>query len=414
MPVVPTLPGRGGPVMLPTPDGDLAPALELGRTDVKIYVCGITPYDATHLGHAATYLLFDQLIRALADSGVSVSFVENVTDVDDPLFERARQSGRDWQAIAAEQTNLFIGDMTSLGVIPPDSFVFTSDRIQETANLVKRLIDLGLTYEIAQNIYLDLGSYERLPATARASDEGLLALFAERGGDPSTPGKRNPLDPILWINTEIQPNWVTAVGQGRPGWHVECVSIVESYLGLPIDIQGGGKDLEFPHHQMCSSTVEKLTGGSLARHYVHSGLVFLDGAKMSKSLGNLVFVSKLISQGVNPMCIRLALLDRDWQADLDWKPDLLARADQRLTAWTSCLDILPAATDDRAISPFISRQGQEYLSRIRGHLAGGLDVVAALSEVDIWAYRLINIKSHRDEVLLFSDTVKSLFGVTLT
>lgn len=412
-PEIPKLPGTGPTVLLPSRDGEMLPSVLPGREEVRIYVCGITPYDATHLGHAATYLLFDVLIRALLDSGLRVKFVENVTDVDDPLFDRAKATQADWQEIARDQTALFITDMTALRVIPPDSFVLTSEQMSQISDLVNRLVQQGVTYELDGRIYLDLGQLELLPMNQDLAMTDLIELLAERGGDPEKKGKRNPLDPIIWVKTQTDPNWPAPFGSGRPGWHVECVSIMESFLGFPVDIQGGGSDLEFPHHQMCASTVNRLSGVDLARHYVHSGLVYLGDEKMSKSRGNLVFVSKLLESGANPMCIRLALIDRDWQSSLHWSEESLVRAQKRLERWT-----LAACGDSD--SPQTEAGNSDYalaaLREIRGSLANGLNMVSAIQIADTWAGSLISEPeslSITADKGLFRRVVDSLLGVKL-
>ncbi len=406
--------------MLPDPLGGLVPLANDSNAEVSIYVCGITPYDATHLGHAATYLLFDILIRAIRDSGRKVKFVENVTDVDDPLFERAKQTGVNWLEISRNQTALFVSDMTSLRVIPPDAFVLTSNRIDQTADLVKRLTDKGVTYQIGIKIYLDLGALTLLPGIQDIEMEALLELFANRGGDPEVIGKRHQLDPVIWVLTDEEPSWPTVVGQGRPGWHVECVSIIESFLGLPIDIQGGGKDLEFPHHQMCDSTVNQLNGGHLANHYVHSGLISLDGEKMSKSLGNLVFVSRLLAEGVEPMALRLALLDRDWQEELNWTSELLDASHGRLRLWLEVMHAETSNTNElgKAKGSYHSEASADALGRLQGiriALAAGLNLKKALDQADQWASALNGEGPSSDsDRYLFGESMDSLFGVKLT
>ncbi|MGO3886952.1 MAG: cysteine--1-D-myo-inosityl 2-amino-2-deoxy-alpha-D-glucopyranoside ligase, partial [Mycetocola sp.] len=302
-----------------------------------LYVCGITPYDATHLGHAATYLAFDLLRRVWQDAGVSVRAAQNVTDVDDPLLERATQRGYDWRELAADQTQLYRDDMTALGVIPPESFVLVTERIQDIADAATELEaagvgyrvptadavgdDLYLSVEAAQNQHWSLGSTSRLDRTT------MQTLSAERGGDPDRSGKKDPLDPLLWrAARDGEPSWSTSAGEGRPGWHVECAVIATQALGAPITVQGGGSDLIFPHHELSAAHASNLHDADFALSYLHAGMVGLDGEKMSKSLGNLVLVSELRASGVNPSLIRLALYESHYRSDQNWTADRITAA----------------------------------------------------------------------------------------
>jgi len=360
-----------------------------------MYVCGITPYDATHLGHAATYIVFDVLNRVARDSGLNVHFVENVTDVDDPLFERARLTNREWQEIASEQTTLFKSDMTALNVIPPDNLVWASDAIGPVIDLIDGLIEKGRTYRIDNKLYLDVAGASTIEAAQKLSDQELIDLVRQRGGDPDTSGKHGPLDPVVWVFGDSEPCWVAPFGTGRPGWHVECVAIANQEIGLPFDLQGGGADLIFPHHQMCSATAELWRSDTLARRYMHTGLIWLGDEKMSKSLGNLVFVSQLLADGVDPMQIRLALLDRDWRADLHWSDERLKDAEARLTLWQV------AARGQK------SGDDGEQLARLRSLLANGLDTEEALQTMDEWSRACTD--GH-----LFASASDALLGVRLT
>ena len=267
-----------------------------------MYVCGITPYDATHLGHAATYIAFDLLQRVWRDAGHDVHYVQNVTDVDDPLLERAAATGEDWTALAERETALFREDMTALRVLPPDHYVGAVESIPLIVAADRASCwPTGAAYHArtatsTSRSHADphFGEVSGLEPRADAR-----AVFAERGGDPDRPGKKHPLDPLLWLAARPgEPAWDTELGHGRPGWHIECVAIALEYLGMAFDVQGGGSDLAFPHHEMGASHAQVLTGGDpFARAYVHAGMVALDGEKMSKSRGNLVFVSKLRRDG---------------------------------------------------------------------------------------------------------------------
>src|SRR6478735_4321231 len=281
----------------------------------SMYVCGITPYDATHMGHAASYVAFDLLNRAWRDAGSEVSYVQNVTDVDDPLLERATATGVDWRDLAAEQVELFQTDMEALNVLAPDNYVGAVESIGLIVPEVERLVSMGLAYRVAGtngepdgDVYYDVeaaGKQSTAPdawalgSISHLGESAMLELFAERGGDPGRAGKRQALDPLLWrVEREGEPSWPGgSLGPGRPGWHIECTVIAQKYLPAPFTVQGGGSDLIFPHHEMGAGHAYSLAGVPLAKHYAHAGMVGLDGEKMSKSKGNLVLVSKLRAAG---------------------------------------------------------------------------------------------------------------------
>ena len=275
----------------------------------RMYVCGITPYDATHLGHAATMIAFDLVNRAWRDAGHPVRYVQNVTDVDDPLLERAAATGIDWTELAYREIQLFRDDMTALRVIPPQHYIGVVESIDLVSNAVEDLQRAGAVYSVDGDLYFAVKADAAFGGVSGYDRQTMTELFAERGGDPQREGKKNPLDPLLWRRERVgEPAWDGAsLGTGRPGWHIECAVIARDGLGLPFDLQGGGADLLFPHHEM-STSHDRLLGGGGAGVHVHAGLVAYEGEKMSKSRGNLVFVSALRRAGVDPMAIRLALL----------------------------------------------------------------------------------------------------------
>ena len=296
----------------------------------RMYVCGITPYDATHLGHAATYLTFDLINRFLRATGAEVDFVQNITDIDDPLLERAKRDGVDWKTLAQSQVDLFKGDMTDLHVIPPKNYIGVVEAMPLVVETVQKLKDATTTYEVGSDIYYRVHSDSEFGQRSHYSNEKMLEIFSQRGGDPQKPGKEDPLDALVWLSQrEGEPGWPSPFGAGRPGWHIECCAIALHYLNpepndeYAIDIQGGGSDLIFPHHEMSAAQSRSINGQRFARSYVHAGMVGLDGEKMSKSLGNLVFVSKLINSGVNPAAIRWALMGHTYSSDLMWSDALI-------------------------------------------------------------------------------------------
>jgi L-cysteine:1D-myo-inositol 2-amino-2-deoxy-alpha-D-glucopyranoside ligase len=341
----------------------------------RLYVCGITPYDATHIGHANTYVAFDILHRTWLDAGYPVRYVQNVTDVDDPLLERATATGEDWADLAARETQLFREDMAALRVLPPDEYIGAVESIPLDVELITRLQQRGHVYEVDGDLYFSVHSDPRFGAVSRLSEEEMLAVFSERGGDPDRPGKKHPLDCLLWqAERPGEPAWDTALGRGRPGWHVECSSIALRYLGAAFDVQGGGSDLAFPHHEMSAGHAQAAYDDlTFARAYVHAGMVGYDGEKMSKSRGNLVFVSSLREEGTDPRSLRLALLAHHYRSDWEWTDRDLVQARERIGRWTAALDHATA----EQVGPLVHR--------VRDRLADDLDTPGALAAIDAWA-----------------------------
>jgi L-cysteine:1D-myo-inositol 2-amino-2-deoxy-alpha-D-glucopyranoside ligase len=307
------------------------------KDEYTMYVCGITPYDATHLGHAATYITFDLVNRYLRAMGKSVHFVENVTDIDDPLLERANRDKIDWKLLAQSQIELFRGDMADLHIIPPEHYIGVVESIPLVIQAVKDLRRKNSIYEVEDDLYFSVRSDKEFGTRSHFGQEEMLELSAERGGDPDRAGKGDPLDTLVWSHERPgQPSWPSEFGNGRPGWHIECSAIALAYLPVTpdgeflIDIQGGGNDLLFPHHEMSAAQAVVLKGKRYSRIYMHAGLIGLDGEKMSKSRGNLVFLSKLVTEGADPLAIRLALMSEHYSVDRMWSTQHLLRATQLL------------------------------------------------------------------------------------
>ncbi|MEV0074760.1 MULTISPECIES: cysteine--1-D-myo-inosityl 2-amino-2-deoxy-alpha-D-glucopyranoside ligase [unclassified Amycolatopsis] len=375
---VPRLPGTPRPLRLhDTSTGQIRPTAP-GAT-ARMYVCGITPYDATHLGHAATYLAFDLVNRIWRDNGHEVHYVQNVTDIDEPLLERAERDSDDWVVLGMRETALFREDMEALRVLPPRQFVGAVEAIPEIVEVIAKLVANGSAYRADDaeypDVYFDHSATGRFGYESNYDEPTMGKFFAERGGDPDRAGKRHPLDALLWrVEREGEPSWESELGAGRPGWHIECSAIAVNRLGLGFDLQGGGSDLIFPHHEYSAAHAEAVAGEHpFARHYVHAGMIGLDGEKMSKSRGNLVFVSRLRADGVDPSAIRLALFSGHYREDRPWTDALLTEAQERLARWREAV-ALPAGPD-----------ATETLAQLRDHLSDDLDTPNALAAIDAWA-----------------------------
>ena len=403
---LPVLPGRGPELRLyDTSDRQVRPVTP--GTKASMYVCGITPYDATHLGHAATYLTFDLVNRVWLDLGHDVHYVQNVTDVDDPLFERAQRDGIDWRDLADREVALFRTDMAALRVLPPREYVGATEAIAEVVELVEKLLASGAAY-VVDDEYPDI--YFRADATPQFGYESgydretMLRVFEQRGGDPHRPGKTDQLDALLWRAARAgEPSWPAAFGPGRPGWHIECAAIALSRIGTGLDIQGGGSDLIFPHHEFTAAHAECVRGERrFARHYVHAGMIGYDGHKMSKSLGNLVLVSTLRAQGVEPSAIRLGLLAGHYRADRFWSPQVLDEAIARLGRWRAAIG-QPAGPD-----------ATDVVARVRSYLADDLDTPKVIAALDGWVTDALEYGGHYPEApRLVATAVDALLGVDL-
>lgn len=369
----------------------------------RMYVCGITPYDSTHLGHAATYLSFDLINRYQQLANLQVSFVENVTDVDDPLLERAKRDGQDWQVLANSQVDLFISDMTALRILPPSQLVKVTDSLDLVESFIDKLDRNGHIYQIDGDFYFSVDKYlDYLPIPVAEA----ISVFAERGGDPDKEGKRHPLDAVVWsANKNGEPGWNSKYGFGRPGWHIECTAIACEFLDNDekdpvIQLQGGGSDLIFPHHFMSAQIVKAALGRDFAESYIHAGMIGLDGEKMSKSKGNLIFVSKLIQEGVDPMVIRWALLSGHYQQDREWSTQLLERAKDEVVLVRAALSRSETADASSLVNNLII------------DLSDNLNTPKALSEIVAWSLESNKIATSNHSGLV-SRAIDSLLGLAL-
>jgi len=437
---VPVLPGNGpAPRLHDTATGDLVPAA--AGPVATLYACGITPYDATHVGHAATYTAWDLLVRAWLDAApepagsprFTVVYVQNVTDVDDPLLERADRDGEDWRELAAREIQQYREDMAALRVLPPTHLIGAVEALPVIERFSARMADRGALYDVDTDVYFARSADPEFgalagPGTASDYDPAVMAdLSAQRGGDPGRPGKKDPLDCLVWRAMRPgEPSWDSPFGRGRPGWHVECAAIATEYLGPVFDVQAGGSDLVFPHHEMSASHARVALApadGVFARVFAHSGMVSYQGEKMSKSLGNLVFVNQLRADGVDSMAVRMTLLAHHYRSDWEWTDARLGDGQARLARWRAALvraeAAIPGALPADLSSTAPSSAAQAVLSGVRARLRDDLDAPGALAIVDHWADVLLADAPTRVTsadvagARLVKQAVDALLGITL-
>jgi L-cysteine:1D-myo-inositol 2-amino-2-deoxy-alpha-D-glucopyranoside ligase len=334
--------------------------------EVLMYTCGITPYDATHIGHAFTFVSYDILQRRLIDKGHTVKCVRNVTDVDDPLFAKARELGVHYLDLAAGEEARFDADMTALNVLDVFSKPRASSAIPDIRKFIALVLDRGFAYQCGSSVYFDVTKFESFGNVSNYDNETMLRYAAERGGDLANPEKRNPLDFVLWQpSAPDEPSWETIWGPGRPGWHIECSALALRDLGTTIDLHGGGSDLIFPHHECERAQSEAATGKQFVKHWMHVAMVFMDGTKMSKSLGNLEFVDRL-RKTHDPRAIRLALISNHYRQEWEWTSSSMTNSLVRLKSWAL------AKNGD----------GDAGLAEVRDALDEDLNVPAAIKVLD--------------------------------
>jgi len=331
---------------------------------VTMYTCGITPYDSAHIGHVTTYLAYDILQRRLRDLGHETRCVRNVTDVDDDLLRKARQLGVYYLDLAAEETLRFDKSMAAMKLLPSYSEPRATSAISEILKCIGNLLERGHAYQSDGAVYFDVSTYPQFGEVSHYDRETMLELSQERGGNISDPNKRDPLDFVLWQpSLADEPSWESRWGEGRPGWHIECSALAMRELGPSIDLHGGGADLIYPHHECEAAQSESVTGIKFVRHWMHVGMVRLGGEKMSKSLGNLVFVEDLL-ECHEPDAIRLALLSQHYRSSFEWSDDLLADAESQLARWRA------------------TGHGDQPLEAVRFCLDDDLDTPRALAAID--------------------------------
>jgi L-cysteine:1D-myo-inositol 2-amino-2-deoxy-alpha-D-glucopyranoside ligase len=335
---------------------------------VTIYVCGITPYDATHVGHASLYLTYDVLQRRLRDRGHDTKAVRNITDVDDDILRKARELGVHYLDLAAAETARFDDDVRALDLLPCWSEPRATSAIPDIRGFIGMVLDRGYAYQAGGGVYFDVSKFERFGQVSHLDRNEMLRLSAERGGNVDDPHKQDPLDFVLWQpSAPDEPSWESLWGPGRPGWHIECSALALRELGTTIDLHGGGSDLIYPHHECEAAQSEAATGEPFVRHWLHQAMVRMDGEKMSKSLGNLVFVSELRKLW-DPRAIRLGVICHHYREPWDWTGDIMPAAAERLARWQAAT----ATAGD----------GDAALDEVRAALDDDLDTPAAVAAVD--------------------------------
>ena len=336
---------------------------------VAMYTCGITPYDATHLGHAATYVAYDVLQRRLRDRGHETRCVRNITDVDDDILRKARQIGVHYLDLAAAETARFDSDMEALDMLPCWSEPRATSAIADIRKMIGFVLERGHAYQAGGSVYFDISTFDRFGQVSHFDRDTMLALAAEHGGNPEDPHKRDGLDFVLWQKSAPdEPSWDSKWGPGRPGWHIECSALAMRELGQTVDLHGGGSDLIYPHHECEAAQSESVTGKQFVRHWMHQAMVRMDGAKMSKSLGNLVFVSDLLKE-YDPRAIRLAIVAHHYRDSWEWDDAVMPTAAERLEAWQEAA----RGSSDTALS---------VLDQVRTCLDDDLDTPSAVAIID--------------------------------
>lgn len=378
------------------------PFKPLGDT-VTIYVCGVTPYDTTHLGHAFTYVVFDTLIRYLEGTGQPVRYVQNVTDIDDDILRKAKEVGMDWRELGQRETDRFLADLASLNVRSPDVYPYATQEIDMILKMAEDLLDKGVAYERHGNVYYCVKSDPEFGKLSRYDYPTMLATANERGNFPDDPNKEDPLDFVLWqAGKPGEPTWESPWGGGRPGWHIECSAMSMRYLGSTIDIHGGGADLLFPHHECEIAQSEKYSGESpFVRFWMHIAMVRMDGEKMSKSLGNMVFARDLLKSYVADD-IRAYLLSHHYRTPFEWDADKMAQAAKRAGVWRKALTKQATPSEGSPLDI------QAHVDAFHSAIQDDLNSAAALIALDQLSNAILNANQAEQDVSPAQEQLRAL------
>jgi len=392
-----------------TQTGQIEPFTARNGT-VGIYVCGVTPYDTTHIGHAFTFLTFDILVRYLRFLGHRVTYVQNVTDIDDDILRKSREVGMAWDELARVETEKYVQDMRDLNALEPDHFVRATDHINDMIAIIEQLLEKGFAYEVNGSVYFSVDRDEEFGKLSHLPREEMLPIANERGNNPDDPNKRDPLDFVLWQAAQPgEPTWDSPWGPGRPGWHIECTAMATRYLGPRIDIHGGGADLVFPHHECEIAQSENATGlEPFARFWMHVGMVRYQGEKMSKSLGNLVLVRDVLND-YSADAIRLYLFSHHYRSAWEYRDD-------ELDEWAQLADDLREAANFPAVGIEEEVDVSVYREQFLNALDDDLDTPSAIKALREIGQAILEAPEE-DDARQAQKTLRELsglLGLTLT
>lgn len=360
---------------------------------VTMYVCGITPYDTTHLGHIFTYASADVLIRFLRYRGFKVKYVQNLTDIDDPILREAKKQNEDWKELGNRWTIRFIEDMKLLNVKAPDIFPRATDVISGIIATTGKLLENGCAYPAGGNVYFQVSKWKDFGKMSGIPPEQMLSVANERGNHPDDPNKRDPLDFPLWQAQQAgEPAWESPWGPGRPGWHIECSTMSSQFLGDTIDIHGGGSDLIFPHHEGEIAQSECATGRHpFVRYWFHTAMVHYRGKKISKSLGNLIMVRDVL-KNCSPDGLRLYLANHKYRDKWEHNEAELADAERMLEKWKKALSVTGGPRTAAAL------ETEDQRTAFMEALANDLNTPLAARELDKLAKRILAANERRENL----------------
>lgn len=364
-----------------------------------MYVCGVTPYDTTHLGHAFTYISYDVLIRYLKYKGYDVDYVQNVTDIDDDVLKRAKQVGKNWKELGEFWTKRFLDDIKELNILSPTHYVKATASIDSMIRIIEVLISKGFAYECKGNVYFEVKKFKNYGQLSHYDHKQMLIIAQERGGHPDDPFKKDPLDFLLWQKSrpkddqhpaDNEPFWESPWSKGRPGWHIECSAMIYRYLGDQIDIHGGGRDLIFPHHESEIAQMESFSGKKpFVKYWVHTAMLIYEGEKMSKSLGNLVMVKDLLAKH-SANSIRYLLLSHHYRIPWEFFDNEITTAEIMVKVIEKAAR-LPIKYDEKC------KPDDKYIKEFETHMDNDLDTPSSLKLILKLSEEILNKKNTQKE-----------------